>query len=1109
MWHLRQWEAMGASVSAMIGACRAAMEIIAARRDAGSKLPSKVAPSERYASKVAVTERSASKGSKSTPAVGAASGAVRQQRNTYQGPSGGGHATSKKGFVEAVEHIAASFDHFNSLFEEKESSEEELLKKERKKSKKKPKAPTGINADIARMAKELRTMRKQLQVAPTVAEAEALRRRAQELNARLRELWRRRQQQRHGKLVLEGTVYSKGRHVTGASVELAVTGVGSGHLGAASTDNEGGFHFKTTTVLGRTLSLTVKKEGFADGSKRTGGDGEKHVRIELLPLSVRGRLQAEPGHAELAQFEDVASGARFAVPVGDLLKGGEPFHGEVDFSAAVVDVASKDGVAAMPPLTGRTLSGALVPMQSLGAVFVDLKDAWDGEDLVLRPGSHGIDVELPSSAPLPRKAPSLWHYDKREGEWEQLQAALMVNGSELPAIDPDEEARETLKHSAAVPEEVTLRRDLAKASHAIQNARAALDSYREDQGDPKICTCGYQGKLEVMPLVRANYGLPLADPPKRVFAETEANPHGGRQLAFPYLTIQEKEGSARRASEHAEVILSHHLVAAKQILELGDQEEQNDKEQDGKKPPPRHGSTRWWRKSARSALPHLRVIAAWLLDGAKAANAETGEPVYDVDPTIFQLKVLERLANLWATPSGCTASPITLHELREALAARNGDVAVAFFDVAEAQSKRNEVAQVRQGLKCQDDMATAKYRDVERALKACAYDVAAAVEMLMKDSGVRSQADKLRVRTDLHDIMPMAHPTSRQVEEAMAVAEEAAAEAEAEAISLQEQAEAAVQTAKECTERRRAAEKILKVTEAGGSPWEKDAARKALEEAKIEETATKEAVEVAKAAAEQAVVEAREAADPLRIVALAAKQLSEEPAVKERAEEVYRTWTDTLVEANETNNLEFQIKDTGWNNIDAPEEPPSPPPEPECRAAAPEVLEEDDEFYPPVPVPICPVRVSSMVLGAFDDGVFAKTATAVGLEHRGVDYSEEVQPDGTFSLLAMASSPFELRTQKSDGTDSFNFGPFHANYGNKVTHLGLLEPPRPDAPEIGWNDLILPSVEVALPRLEFPPHGGEDEGAYAEGGEMEECEMEAEPCRWGERCTCFDGEIES
>jgi len=198
---------------------------------------------------------------------------------------------------------------------------------------------------------------------------------------------------------------------------------------------------------------------------------------------------------------------------------------------------------------------------------------------------------------------------------------------------------------------------------------------------------------------------------------------------------------------------------------------------------------------------------------------------------------------------------------------------------------------------------------------------------------------------------------------------------------------------------------------------------------------------------------------------------------------VCKTWSETLnsVAADETNDFSFQILETGWNNIDAPstiDEPDAPRP-----AARDEPL----EFFPSRPKPLCPAVDSSLVLGTFEPEVLAARAFAADLSYASIDFAEELQPDGTFSLCTLSYSRFEVRTTRPDGTASESFGPFRASGRCQVTHLGLLSLPRDN--KVAWEDQAQ-CLSIVLPELEFPPHGAapssEDEAAGV-----------------GERCTCF------
>jgi len=1111
-WQVRACAASGMSENDMTNACHAyAAEISTARAaldNAGA------APEGAPTSTTEAATATASAASETLAmAAGRAAAAVRQQRHARLGgggTGGGGHSTLRQGFVETKEEVALDMDEFDKGFEEGSSSDDgedeivtELMFE-------------GADAELQRLGFEMRSNLKEclsrpasqdekqrLSFLPTSprqmrrfskmptqafkeprprqegVDRQEMRARNDKLKADKSEFWRRRQRVRTGKLTVHGTVRSKAHKIKHADVDLMVSGK---QVATTRSNKRGMFEHSVSATLGRMLSLIARHPGFAPTSRPLGGEGLRQVHVELLPLSVTGRFEAEPGSSERVSFEDSASSTIFSVPIGALVKDGVAFEGEADFEAAVVNTTSRESITAMPPLVGRTVSGAKVPLQTLGAVFTGLKDALDGKDLTLRSGSC-IDVAMPSSAPLSREAPSIWYFSEARGEWEQTMQPLRVNGSEMLALDPDAEASLARSKDSAQQEEVQLGKELDAAAASLQDGRQALDAQRREERETKICTCGFGGKTKIMPLVNQVHRLPMSDPPKRIFAATASDGHGGVCLTFPYLTVTQIEASAKLASSYREVILSHHLAAAKEIFEERDRCE-------GEKP----WSRMKWRQAIKKAAPHLQQIVAWLLDGAHAVNIESGETVYDIDPAVFQLRVLERMVNLWAQPQIGNSRAITLHELREALLMRSGDIIAAFLDIGQAQIRRDEVARVRELLKNYDPMATARYRDVEKALQAAEGDVDAAAKALSENPAVRLQASKLHVRERLQKSMPMAHPSSRLVEQAIAqaTAERQALEAEAEAARL-ESARAAEKLAA-AVAARDAAEKAENEASARGDFRAAEAAARDLRmttraAAQAEDAATNAAATAAKAAAEAA-----EAGVPENAFSTAANTLKDNME-EQNVQQVYKSWRQILQAASDQNMFNFEIADLGWTNVDAPEVNP-PRQEAPLRPLPPDATQ---EFFPPPPEVVCPIRVSSMVLGAFDANVCAASAMACSLEHCGIDYADEVQPDGTFSLVTLAETGFELRTTKLDGTSSLSFGPFEAKGPYQVTHVGLLEPTRPEDEgrfvESELRDLCLvPStVEIVLPRLEFPPHGpivNED--------------AESRPIR-EERCTCFEG----
>jgi len=863
----------------------------------------------------------------------------------------GGTASLSKGFVEYASDVHEDIDSF-----------EEHLKAVRRTQ---AAAGRSASADISRVAGMLRAQRRKRRNARTAKEAQAARASERALTEKLRKLWQQLRKERAGKLVLKGTVNSKGRSITGAAVELSST---SEVAASTASDGGGAFEISVKAQLGRGMSLKATREGFAEGIKRVGGQGVRSVRFELLPLTVRGQFKAAPGKQDVEVFRDTLSGARFEVPVGEIFKDGRPWGGPTEFSAAVVDVSSSAGLESMPPLTGRSMAGAVTPMQSVGCVFVALKDPSDGGSLTLMPRGTGIEATLPSKAPLPTQQPSVWRYLEEAGEWEQTLQTLAVNGSELSPPSPDEEASAPVE---ALDEALTAQQESAEKE--LQAGREQLDKQRSAAQQEKICTCGYESKMALLSLIRAVPGLELTDPPKRVFAATEAAPSGQLNLSFPYTSEADRAASVQKAADHPEVALSHHLLKACEVLGrpwgAGSQLQ----------------NSLFYLKEAREALPSLRFIAEWLAGQASARDRESGKPAdQDVDPALFPLKVLDKLAGFWAQGredySVGTPGP-TLEEMRIALEDCCGDVAEALLLLARDQARRSEVAGVRGRLREEDAGFTARFHQVDRALDDAGRNVQEAAAALLQDQEVTSRLAKLRVREQLFKAMPMAHPSSRQVESA--------------------------------------------IREADG-----DAEK-------------------------------------------AASLLQESPAVQEGAKEVYKTWRETLetvAEGGANNTFTFQILDTGWNNLDAPAKLPPDDEEPP-RKARPSL-----EFFPPAPKPLCPAGDSSIALGTFDDDVFASRASALDLTYRGVDFSEDVQPDGTFSLCVLGSSRFEVKTTKSDGTSSYSFGPFLAARRREVTHLGLLSRPRDNG--ASWEQVSV-GLDIVLPALEFPPHGASGSGGEA------------------------------
>lgn len=1120
-WQVKHWLASGHNQNDMASACRMyAAEISSAR----AALENATISPDGATTDVAEAAAVAASASESLAlAAGRAAAAIRQQRHARQGgggTGGGGHCTLGQGFVESSKDVTLDMDEFDKGFDEQSSSDdqqEEITEL----------VLEGVDLEILTLAKTMRSnVRKCLRrvqeevnllVSPRRSPSkrsiskqrvihgimlpEEVRERNADLKSQQSEFWRQRQHARTGKLTVQGVVRHRATRMRKASVHLR----GLGHqLKIVEAGKQGTFEHSMSASLGRTLTLMARKSGFAHGSRSCSGEGVRQVYMELLPLSVTGRFKAEPGSVDIASFEDSASSTIFRLPTGDLVKDNVPFEGEAEFEAAVVDMSSREGIIAMPPLIGRTVSGARVPLQSMGAVFTGLKDVADGKDLSLKSGSF-IDVALPSRAALSRVPPSVWNFHEARGEWEQSMQPLMVNGCELLPLDPQAEVREARSKDSVMQEPLQLGKELDAAATVVQEGRQALDAQRREESERKICTCGFGGKSKIIPLIQEVYGLKKSDPPKRVFAATVPDGHGGVCLEFPYLTVTQIEASAKLASSHRQVVLSHHLISARDLFDSVDNAERGKPQSKLK-----------WRQVVKKAAPHLQHVVAWLLDGAHAVNVESGEPVHDIDPAVYQLRVLEQLVNMWVQPRLRNSTASTTHELREALSARSGDIVGALLDVGQAQIRRDEVALVRQLLKNYDPVATARYRDVESALQAASGDADAAAKALSEDPAVRLRAKKFYVRERLQSVMPAVYPSSRLVEQAIDQAEEERRELEAKADLAKAESANVAEKLTMATAAREAAEKAVSEASARGDFRATEAAERDLRmTTRAEAQAKDNAAEVA-ALADEAVDAASEAAIPANAFGMASTALAliiEEQEVQQ----VQKSWTQIMQAAGDQNMFNFEITNIGWTNVNAPEQnvetekvsEASPRPAPPVAT---------QEFFPPPPAVVCPLRESSLVLGAFDDSICATTAMACSINHSAITYTEEVQPDGTFSLVTLANSSFDLRTVKPDGSTSLSFGPFRAKGPNEVTYVGLLEPPRSD--EIKWEpsdlksySLVPSTVEIVLPRLEFPAHAAvarHDPEEEEKSVERDDTETDSPPTQKvrEERCTCFEGYAE-
>jgi len=435
--------------------------------------------------------------------------------------------------------------------------------------------------------------------------------------------------------------------------------------------------------------------------------------------------------------------------------------------------------------------------------------------------------------------------------------------------------------------------------------------------------------------------------------------------------------------------------------------------------------------------------------------------------------------DIWAQAASSSCPSPTFLEMREALARSGGDVAEALLDVVHAQARRNEAAKVRSLLSSRDPHRIAGLRAVNYALDSSDGNPYAAMEMLMQDATISLLADKSRILAALHQKMPSAHPRSRDVERAIAVAQEAVRQATEE---LHLRKAAAAESSGQSAELR------AKLAEAEGNlkglkGKEEKEAKQSMLQLEADLAAAEEADREAEARVAAAEAMVAGAGDPGAV----ADVLAADAAVQEAAQQLHRSWPEMLEAAKNACQLEFRVLAPGWTSIGATASPGFAARPRSAQEPAPG-LPRTSEFFPEAPQPTCTAWASSLVLGTFDLEVLAARVSAVGTRYRGADSLEEVSPDGAFSLVVQGGSHFELRTQRSDDAEVSCFGPFPAEAPGHITHLGLL--PRAVGGRACGDDLAS-RAEVLLPALEFPPQRPMDASPAAAQSE--------------ERCTCFDG----
>lgn len=793
--------------------------------------------------------------------------------------------------------------------------------------------------------------------------------------------------------------------------------------------------------------------------------------------------------------------------------------------------AAATASASVPWLIGRTVGGRPVTMRPLESIFTSFKDPSDGASLVLKPGK-GVRVTLPhivaafvaedaspmSYAPslkgrrrvstmtvdrtptlrtsadeqTPRhfhmapmasalsevvkwsnEHPSLWRFHPEKGEWQEGRRPLQVGERELFPLGLEGEAKEIAAISDAMadqvpPEAGRLHQEKVAAAAELRAGAQKLFELRQNLFLPKICLCGFATKQLLLPGIRKLTKLRLADPPKRIFCATEPDEDFGIKEVYPCQTKEEMAQSELRAASDPEVELSHHLASIEMLLlptkktlhtlGLTDASEV--------------GGAQHYRKVAEPLRLHLKHVADWMVARGRTVLATSGELLPDEDPMLLRLFTLERLVSTWQRPRSAGAAPATLFELREALLARRGDIALAFMDVAMAQVRRDEVGHVLQILKRLAPLLEVTFAEVQLALARSGGNCSSAATTLVRDGEMRRRVEIQQLRDRLRPLRPSGCPTNAQVEQALQEAKELCRQAEAERVSKEAAAARANEEAVEAAQASEAAQEecheALKRCDPGARLRAGEAARR--------ERTRAAAAQALRARHEAAALAAAEAAEAERRLHGPARRLAKDSAVHDMApgsELPSAAWNQALKAAQRQDvPLTFEIGSAGWDIVALPEAVKLST---SGRRRGLQDLEETnpiaDDLFPSTQRTLCPIpRMLSVVLGSFGMTLVGavKDVTCRAVKD-GTGWTEEIGPDGLFCLVTALEEDFELWVTRTDEPQPLRFGPFVALPDDEVTFVGVLE--LEDA-RTNWNGaaaVLTEKVHVLLPVLEIPP----------------------------------------
>lgn len=183
----------------------------------------------------------------------------------------------------------------------------------------------------------------------------------------------------------------------------------------AVTDDNGVFLIKNAKAYERFAYITVKKEGYLNGSRSvTPTKGTNNVTIMMLKETVSGKV--ESGKDGAIETKD---GAIIKLQGKYIKKDGTPYNGTVNVITHFLNPADENIDSKMPGmLYAENAQGEERMLQTFGMIAVELRGTAN-EKLNLAPGAPA-EISFPIDPSLLATAPAtipLWHFDENKGYW--------------------------------------------------------------------------------------------------------------------------------------------------------------------------------------------------------------------------------------------------------------------------------------------------------------------------------------------------------------------------------------------------------------------------------------------------------------------------------------------------------------------------------------------------------------------------------------------------------------------------------------------------------------------------------------------------------------------